>query len=113
MIVSAPAGNQPTQLALQLTKQTRRARRLNPRGRVILTGCFAQTSPQRADLPEVDYVVSDSGAKLVLAAIDPLPDGAPYADETLAAADLAAIFYTSGTTGFPKGRVQRVLNRGV
>jgi threonylcarbamoyladenosine tRNA methylthiotransferase MtaB len=26
----------------------RRARRLNPRGRVILTGCFAQTSPQRA-----------------------------------------------------------------
>ena len=35
----------------------RRARRLNPAGRVILTGCFAQTSPQRADLPEVDYVV--------------------------------------------------------
>ncbi|MFN8641128.1 MAG: MiaB/RimO family radical SAM methylthiotransferase [Candidatus Binatia bacterium] len=35
----------------------RRARRLNPGGRVILTGCFAQTSPQRADLPEVDYVI--------------------------------------------------------
>jgi threonylcarbamoyladenosine tRNA methylthiotransferase MtaB len=35
----------------------RRARRLNPAGRVILTGCFAQTSPQRADLPEVDYVI--------------------------------------------------------
>jgi threonylcarbamoyladenosine tRNA methylthiotransferase MtaB len=35
----------------------RRARRLNPRGRVILTGCFAQTSPQRANLPEVDYVI--------------------------------------------------------
>ena len=35
----------------------RRARRLNPNGRVILTGCFAQTSPQRADLPEVDYVI--------------------------------------------------------
>lgn len=29
----------------------RRARRLNPAGRVILTGCFAQTSPQRAALP--------------------------------------------------------------
>jgi threonylcarbamoyladenosine tRNA methylthiotransferase MtaB len=35
----------------------RRARRLNPQGRVILTGCFAQTSPQRAALPEVDYVI--------------------------------------------------------
>ena len=35
----------------------RRARRLNPSGRVILTGCFAQTSPQRAALPEVDYVI--------------------------------------------------------
>jgi threonylcarbamoyladenosine tRNA methylthiotransferase MtaB len=35
----------------------RRARRLNPQGRVILTGCFAQTSPRRAALPEVDYVI--------------------------------------------------------
>jgi threonylcarbamoyladenosine tRNA methylthiotransferase MtaB len=35
----------------------RRARRFNPQARVILTGCFAQTSPQRAALPEVDYVV--------------------------------------------------------
>jgi threonylcarbamoyladenosine tRNA methylthiotransferase MtaB len=35
----------------------RRARRLNPSGRVILTGCFAQTSPERAALPEVDYVI--------------------------------------------------------
>lgn len=35
----------------------RRARRLNPSGRVILTGCFAQTSPQRAGLPEVDFVI--------------------------------------------------------
>ncbi len=36
----------------------RRARRLNPRGRVVLTGCFVQASPQRAaTLAEVDYVV--------------------------------------------------------
>ncbi len=35
----------------------RRARRLNPTARVIMTGCFAQTTPERAAIPEVDYVV--------------------------------------------------------
>ncbi len=35
----------------------RRARRFNPRGRVILTGCFAQVNPAGAALPEVDHVV--------------------------------------------------------
>ncbi len=35
----------------------RRARRLAPTARVIMTGCFAQTSPQRAAIPEVDHVV--------------------------------------------------------
>ncbi|MGD0947325.1 MAG: tRNA (N(6)-L-threonylcarbamoyladenosine(37)-C(2))-methylthiotransferase MtaB [Candidatus Binatia bacterium] len=35
----------------------RRARRFNPAGRVILTGCFAQVSPQAAAIPEVDHVV--------------------------------------------------------
>ncbi len=35
----------------------RRARRRNPCARVVLTGCFAQVSPQRAAIPEVDYVV--------------------------------------------------------
>jgi len=35
----------------------RRARRFNPAARVIMTGCFAQVSPQRAAIAEVDYVV--------------------------------------------------------
>lgn len=35
----------------------RRARRTNPRAKVILTGCFAQVAPKQAALPEVDYVV--------------------------------------------------------
>ena len=52
----------------------RRARRLNPSGRVILTGCFAQTSPQRAALPEVDYVIGVGRLPDVLRAVqDQIP----------------------------------------
>jgi acyl-CoA synthetase (AMP-forming)/AMP-acid ligase II len=52
---------------------------------------------------EVEYVVRDSGASVVLGPDGALPDGPAYADDALALADLGAIFYTSGTTGFPKG----------
>jgi long-chain acyl-CoA synthetase len=52
---------------------------------------------------EIDYVVSDSGAAHVFRAETALPDGEPVAVDDLAPTDLAAIFYTSGTTGFPKG----------
>jgi len=52
----------------------RRARRLNPTGRVILTGCFAQTSPQRAGLPEVDYVIGVGRLPDILRAVhDQIP----------------------------------------
>lgn len=35
----------------------RRARRRNAAARVVMTGCFAQISPQRAAIPEIDHVV--------------------------------------------------------
>jgi len=52
---------------------------------------------------EVAYVLEDSGASYVFEPAAALPDGEPYVEQGLALTDLAAIFYTSGTTGFPKG----------
>jgi long-chain acyl-CoA synthetase len=52
---------------------------------------------------EVAYVIGDSEARYTFADGRPLPDGEPLAAAELAPQELAAIFYTSGTTGFPKG----------
>jgi acyl-CoA synthetase (AMP-forming)/AMP-acid ligase II len=52
---------------------------------------------------EVEYVVTDSGAKYIFEPDAALPDGEPFVTDELTPTSLAAIFYTSGTTGFPKG----------
>jgi long-chain acyl-CoA synthetase len=52
---------------------------------------------------EVTYVLEDSGASFVFEDGSALPDGDPFVAEGAQPDDLAGIFYTSGTTGFPKG----------
>lgn len=52
--------------------------------------------------PEVEYVLADSGAAYTFSPGQPLPDGEPFTTDP-SPQDIAAIFYTSGTTGHPKG----------
>ena len=70
---------------------------------IQLAGAVAVPVNTRFARPEIEYVLRDSGSTAVLSPGRPLPDGAPRAVEYLGHDDLAAIFYTSGTTGFPKG----------
>ena len=53
---------------------------------------------------EIDHVIADSGASLVVRSTDELRiDAPPCSPATPDASDVAALFYTSGTTGTPKG----------
>jgi acyl-CoA synthetase (AMP-forming)/AMP-acid ligase II len=69
----------------------------------VMAGGVAVAVNTRSARPEVEFVLSDSGARVDLSADTPLPDGNPYVTEQLGRADTAALFYTSGTTGHPKG----------
>jgi long-chain acyl-CoA synthetase len=69
----------------------------------LLAGGVAVPVNTRLAEPEVDYLVADCAARAVLAPGARLPDGPPYAVEDLTPGEVAAIFYTSGTTGRPKG----------
>ena len=69
----------------------------------LMAGAIIVPVNTRFSEPEVEYVLTDSGSKFVFLPGQRLPDGNPFVFEGLAQPDVAAIFYTSGTTGFPKG----------
>jgi len=83
-----------------------------PNGYEQMLLCFAASRAGTLPAPvndqmrreEIDHVVRDSGAKLVLRSAAAVDDGTPLVEPHPAEPDdVAALFYTSGTTGSPKG----------
>jgi long-chain acyl-CoA synthetase len=70
---------------------------------IQLCGAVAVPVNIRFSQAEIEYVVEDSGSSFVFLPGAAAPAGPPFAREDLEQRDLSAIFYTSGTTGFPKG----------
>lgn len=70
---------------------------------IQMAGAIAVPVNTRFTEAEVDYVIKDSGSTYVFMPGGTLPQGTSLVTDDLKYQDVAAIFYTSGTTGFPKG----------
>ncbi len=59
----------------QARQMIRRVRRLNPRARIVVTGCYAQREPEKlARMPEVDCVVGNSHKNDLVKIVMPMVD---------------------------------------
>ena len=70
---------------------------------ILMAGGITVAVNTRSSAPEVEFVLKDAGVKVDLYPETALPDGKAYVEAGLGHADVAAMFYTSGTTGHPKG----------
>jgi acyl-CoA synthetase (AMP-forming)/AMP-acid ligase II len=70
---------------------------------IVMCGAVVVPVNARLAAPERAQILASSGVSLVIDSDTPAPAGAPYLYERAERGDLAAIFYTSGTTGRSKG----------
>ncbi|MPQ96568.1 AMP-binding protein [Modestobacter sp. I12A-02628] len=71
-------------------------------GTLLAGGIVVPVNTRLAEA-EVAFVLEDCGARYVVRPGEPLPDGEPVQAHRAAHRDVASLFYTSGTTGRPKG----------
>jgi len=96
VVVATPNGYEQVLLALAASR----------------AGCVPAPVNDRMRDDEIAHVVADAGASLVLRSVADLPPGPPLGRAHPAGpTDVGAVFYTSGTTGRPKGA--ELTHRGI